>query len=164
MQRPLTNLDYRSGLLDPLPPVAAVGGVIYRRTRRREIEVLLIKKQGGYWTLPKGHVEVGESHFEAVRREMREETGLFIAVHQYVCAVSYIVLKAGVPRTKIVTYYLVRARRGRLRPSTKEKIMRIKWFTIPQALRRIKRARVRAIVQQASSLLDTERKKESLPL
>lgn len=153
-----TPLRYLSELLKPAPPVVAVGGVIYRKNRRHEIEVLLIKKQGGYWTLPKGHVEEGESHFEAVRREMREETGLYTAVQSYVCAVSYIVLKAGMPRTKIVTYYLLRARRGRLRPSQKEHIVRIKWFTVAEALRRIKRPRVRTIVQHANAMLESPKK------
>ena len=147
-----------------MPPIAAVGGVIYRTNRQHQTEILLIKKEGGYWTLPKGHVEPGETQTAALRREMREETGLHTSVKTYVCAVSYVVLKLGVPRTKIVSYYLVRARRGRLRPSKKERIARIKWFTVPQALRRIKRARVRTIVQQANLLLEAPEQKAQQPV
>lgn len=141
-------------LLSPLPPVAAVGGVMYRKNRRKQIDILLIKKQNGFWTLPKGHVETGETHIHAVRRELREETGITGNVEQRVTSVSYIVLKQGVPRTKIVTYYLLRAKRGQLRPDKKERIVRVKWFPIDEALRRVKRARVRHILQQAVALLE----------
>lgn len=127
---------------------------MYRKNRRKQIDILLIKKQGGFWTLPKGHVESGESHSRAVRRELREETGISGTVEGRVSSVSYIVLKQGKPRTKIVTYYLLRAKRGQLRPDKKERIVRVKWFPLEEAVRRVKRARVRSILQQAAALFE----------
>src|SRR5689334_12231869 len=41
-------------------PIAAVGGVIYRLRAGRP-ELLLIKKERGFWTLPKGRVRPGEN-------------------------------------------------------------------------------------------------------
>ena len=38
--------------------------------------VLLTTKKGIFWTLPKGHVEKGESLLESAKREVYEETGL----------------------------------------------------------------------------------------
>ena len=61
---------------DPEPPITAAGGVVYRWTASGQLEVLLIKKQGGFWTLPKGRVKVGEDDHQAVVREVAEETGL----------------------------------------------------------------------------------------
>lgn len=139
--------------LIPAPPVVAVGGVVYRVAPEGPIELLLLKKQGGFWTLPKGHVEAGESHSHAAQREVHEETGLHAEVGQRVCAVSYVILKHGIPRTKIVTYYVMRAKPGRLQPNKQEKIARLKWFPSDQALRRIKRARVREIAEQALVLI-----------
>ena len=51
------------------------GGVVARRVDG-SVHLLLIRDPYGKWGLPKGHVENGESSFEAALREVREETGL----------------------------------------------------------------------------------------
>ena len=38
--------------------------------------VLLVSQHGTSWSLPKGHLEDGESPLEAARREIHEETGV----------------------------------------------------------------------------------------
>ncbi len=49
-----------------------------------EGKALIVKRahepRRGEWSLPGGHVELGETLVDAVRREIREETGLEIAV------------------------------------------------------------------------------------
>ncbi len=63
----------------PERPVVGVGGVIVDHGRtvliRRGTEPLL-----GQWSIPGGTIELGESIEEAVRRELREETGLEVRV------------------------------------------------------------------------------------
>lgn len=39
-------------------------------------EYLLLKYPQGHWGFPKGHLEEGESHWEAALRELKEETGI----------------------------------------------------------------------------------------
>src|SRR5215213_9845008 len=103
-------------------PIIAVGGVVYRRTRRGRIEVLLIKKRGGLWTFPKGHVEPGENDIMAVAREVSEETGIAGTVEANVRQVAYPIVKQGQTRLKIVTYYLLRATAGHIRLPSYERI------------------------------------------
>lgn len=59
----------------PQHPVLCVGGVVIKRD-----SVLLIRRGSephkGEWSLPGGMVELGEKLEAAVRREIREETGL----------------------------------------------------------------------------------------
>lgn len=54
------------------------GGIIFRRggRNRQEVEILLIQDAKNRWTIPKGHIEEGESAKETAEREIREETGL----------------------------------------------------------------------------------------
>lgn len=60
-------------------PVVGVGAVIVR-----DGKAIIIKRANepyqGQWSIPGGRVELGESLKDAVRREMREETGLEVDV------------------------------------------------------------------------------------
>ncbi len=47
--------------------------------RKRELLLVVSKKWPGLYSVPGGHIEVGESIERAVRRETREETGLNVA-------------------------------------------------------------------------------------
>lgn len=52
------------------------GGIVFRRNRKGEVEILLIQDHKDRWTIPKGHIEEGESAQAAARREIGEEAGL----------------------------------------------------------------------------------------
>ena len=135
------------------PYILAVGGVVYRCTPHGQIELLLIKKRGGFWTLPKGRIKPDENPFAAVHREIFEETGLAGIVEEQIQAVSYQIVKRGKPCHKIVTYYLFRAEAGTLRPDKHEGIVQVRWFPLRYALDRIYRERVREIAYHAATLL-----------
>lgn len=51
------------------------GGVIFRK-RNNEIEILLAQDAKDRWTIPKGHIEPGETPRQTAEREIQEETGL----------------------------------------------------------------------------------------
>ena len=138
---------------EPEPHITAAGGVVYRWTSSGQLQILLIKKQKGFWTLPKGQVKDGEDDRSAVAREVSEETNISGQVGAMVRQVYYTIQKGGRVRGKTVTYYLVQADAGRPRPQAKERIIRVRWFPIAVALRRIQRKRIRNIVREAESML-----------
>jgi len=138
---------------DQEPPIAGSGGVVYRWSSAGQLEILLIKKQGGFWTLPKGGIEPGEDERTAVAREVAEETSVIGEVGPMVRQVFYTIQKAGRRRRKTVSYYLVRAVSGRPRPQSRERILRVRWFSYGAALRRIRRRRIRSVVRAARVIL-----------
>ncbi len=52
------------------------GGIVFRRDKDGGIEMLLIQDHRNRWTIPKGHVEQGETAQQAAEREIGEEAGL----------------------------------------------------------------------------------------
>lgn len=60
---------------------------------RRGGSVLLVSQGGHGWFLPGGVVEPGEPLFDAVRREVREETGLVVKDPIGLAYVTYVVVR-----------------------------------------------------------------------
>lgn len=52
------------------------GGIVFRRNAKKELEILLIQDAKDRWTIPKGHIEEGETAKQTAEREIGEETGL----------------------------------------------------------------------------------------
>lgn len=133
--------------------IHAVGGVALRSTADGRVQVLLIRKRAGLWTLPKGRVKRGEADEEALVRELREETGLGGQVIESLSQSSYRVLKAGRMKRKTVVYYLVLADPGDPVPGADEEIEEARWMDVSQALKQIGRPRVRAVLRSALTYL-----------
>jgi 8-oxo-dGTP pyrophosphatase MutT (NUDIX family) len=133
--------------------IRAVGAVALRKAADRRLEVLVIRKRGGMWTLPKGRVKRGEDDDAALLRELREETGLGGVVIEAVSQSDYHVLKAGRLKHKTVVYYIVQADPGEPRPGAQEGIEQACWMSIPRALKRIGRPRVRAVLRSALTMV-----------
>lgn len=52
------------------------GGIVYRRNKEGGVEILLIQDAKDRWTIPKGHIEEGETAQQTAKREIGEEAGL----------------------------------------------------------------------------------------
>ena len=65
--------------------IVAVGGVVING----DGNILLVKNSyRGIWEYPGGQVEVGENLIEALRREIREESGIEVEVDELFCISS----------------------------------------------------------------------------
>lgn len=84
MKRPKPLQGFRKLVQKRRPAINEVvreptaGGVIFRRSPQKPevVEILLIQDSKGRWTIPKGHIEDGESARQTAQREITEETGL----------------------------------------------------------------------------------------
>jgi len=105
-----------------------VSAVVLRGNR-----VLLVERGHeplkGYWSLPGGVVEVGEGLEDAVRREVREETGLLVAPASIVVVFERILCdSSGKPEYHYVLIdYLCRVTGGELEAA--DDAIRCAWVT-----------------------------------
>lgn len=154
----------RNSSLAHQQPIYAVGAVAYRYDARERLQILIIRKRNGYWTLPKGRVYTTEDDASALLRELREETGLTGIVEEEVAQVQYITPRRRLPRRKIATYYLVRVAPGAIAiPGAHpgEMIEQVRWVGLRGALRRVRRKHIRDIIICAEALLLGRNRKHS---
>jgi nucleoside triphosphatase len=69
-------------------PEPTVGALIFND----QDQLLIVKthKWHGNYTIPGGHVELGEHLIEALEREIREETGLLLRDAKFVCYQEFV--------------------------------------------------------------------------
>ena len=112
------------------------GGIVFRLTPdKKDIDVLLIQDSKGRWTIPKGHIEPGETAKMTARREIEEETGLRnFDVLAWLGKIHFKYRRAEKLVLMTTQIYLVQALDAREMP-TGEKWMRgIQWFSFSEAL------------------------------
>jgi len=136
------------------PTKFAAGCVVYRYDAAGAPLLLLIHDKYGRWTLPKGHLEDGESEQAAARREVFEETGLSGDLGALVARIVYTVRsKRGLERLKQVAFFLLHANSSEARPQPEEGIRAAEWFAPDAALARIGYPQVRDVLAQAVAML-----------
>lgn len=70
-------VQYRRPAISEVLREPTAGGVVYRKGKKSgEVEILLIQDAKNRWTIPKGHIEEGETAKQTAVREVGEETGL----------------------------------------------------------------------------------------
>ena len=93
-------------------------------------------KPAGVWALPKGLIARGEPPDLTALREVCEETGAEASVVAKLGDIRYVYTWRGTRVFKVVSFYLLRYRRGRLgalAPAQRREVAEVRWLPLDEA-------------------------------
>lgn len=88
------------------------------------------------WSLPKGHIEEGETPEEAALREVHEETGIESIIEKSLGVIDFWFMAGGKRIHKTVHHYLFRESGGFLAPQETE-VDEVAWFPLSEIVERL---------------------------
>ena len=136
---------------------SAGGLVVDFSSPGREVAVIARINRAGRleWSLPKGHLEAGETPAQAARREVAEETGIEGKVIAPLGSVDYWFSAAGFRIHKVVHHFLLRAVGGELTVENDpdHEAVAAEWVPYADLGERLSFANERRIALAASRLL-----------
>jgi 8-oxo-dGTP diphosphatase len=127
-------------------PVLGAGGIVLRPARTPLIAVVRLRKRNE-WVLPKGKLDDGETPRDAAMREVWEETGHDVSVHEFLGTLVY---QAG-GRSKIVHYWRMETNGGPSR-DLMDDVRAVDWLPLEAAVARLSRDHERAFLANVGPL------------
>ena len=126
------------------------------RPREEQVAALIgrVDRRGRMlWSLPKGHIELGETAEETAIREVAEETGIQGSVLAALGRIDYWFVTDGRRVHKTVHHYLMRFSGGELSDEDVE-VAEVAWVPIPELPSRLAYADERKLAEVADELID----------
>jgi len=127
-------------------PVLAAGGIVLRQEETPLIAVVRLRKRNE-WVLPKGKLDDGETPRDAAEREVLEETGHEVSVHEFLGTLVY---ESG-GRFKVVHYWRMEAS-GSQSHELMDDVRAVDWLPLEAAVERLSRAYERAFLENVGPL------------
>jgi 8-oxo-dGTP diphosphatase len=112
-------------------PIMGAGGIVVRDGPRPLI-ALVQRRRDDAWVLPKGKLKRKEEPIAAAEREVVEETGFTVEIHEYLGAISY---KAG-RKPKLVEFWRMQAVSKIGRKPARD-IKAVQWLPLDAAIARL---------------------------
>jgi 8-oxo-dGTP pyrophosphatase MutT (NUDIX family) len=116
-------------------------------------------KPEGTWALPKGNIGRGESPEATALREVTEETGIEGSPQGKLGDVKYIYTRDGQRIFKVVSFYLVRYRSGRINDVTeayRHEVAEARWLPLEDASKLLAYRGERDMAERALASLEDD--------
>jgi 8-oxo-dGTP pyrophosphatase MutT (NUDIX family) len=133
----------------------SAGGLVVDRSGAQPQAALIARldRRGRLrWSLPKGHIEAGESSQDAAVREVEEETGIRGTVLDFLGTIDFRFMAAGRRVHKTVHHYLLEAQAGTLSDADIE-VDEVAWVPVAELADRLAYADERRLVARVPDLL-----------
>ncbi len=145
-------------------PVLAAGGIVLRQAKTPLVAVVRLRKRNE-WVLPKGKLDAGETPRDAAEREVLEETGHEVSVHEFLGTLVY---ECG-GRSKVVHYWRMEADGEQIHELMHD-VRSVDWLPLSDAVERLSRGYERAFLRtvgpialQAVALAEKARRSKARP-
>lgn len=133
----------------------SAGGLVIDRTEH-ELRAALIARHDRrgrlVWSLPKGHLEEGETAEQAARREVEEETGIVGRVVAPLGVIDFWFIAENRRIHKTVHHYLMEASGGELSDADAE-VEQVAWVNLSDLRERLAYADERRLLDRLPELL-----------
>ena len=129
------------------PPILAAGGIVMRGGPEPLVAIVQLRKCNS-WVLPKGKLNADESALAAARREVLEEVGHKVHIHEFLGTISYDVGD----RVKVVKFWRMRAIGEPARGSTRD-VKAVQWLPLHEAVEKLTRSREGAFLESVAPVV-----------
>jgi 8-oxo-dGTP diphosphatase len=141
-----TRFETQKGFEMARAPVLAAGGIVLRPGTTPLIAVVRLRKRNE-WVLPKGKLDGGETPRAAAEREVMEETGHQVLVHEFLGTLAYEVSGG----SKVVHFWRMEAA-GEQVHELMDDVKAVAWLTLDEAVERLSRGHERAFLTNVGPL------------
>ena len=127
-------------------PVLAAGGIVLRQAATPLVAIVRLRKRNE-WVLPKGKLDRGETPRDAAEREVNEETGHDVAVHEFLGTLVY-ESRGG---SKVVHFWRMEAGAEPVRKLMRD-VKAVEWLPLADAVERLSRGYERAFLENVGPI------------
>ena len=130
----------------------SAGGLVVDKSGKQGLLIGRIDKRGRMlWSLPKGHIEAGESPEDAALREVLEETGIKSSITRSLGVIDFWFMAEGKRIHKTVHHFLFSELSGTLEPQVSE-VDDVKWFPLDDIAKTLAYHDERKLIQRSGDL------------
>jgi 8-oxo-dGTP diphosphatase len=138
-------IDYGNAVMARVAVLAA-GGIVLRQAATPLVAIVRLRKRNE-WVLPKGKLDDGETPRAAAEREVNEETGHDVSMHEFLGTLVYD-SRGG---SKVVHFWRMEAGREPVRKLMRD-VKAVEWLPLADALDRLSRGYERAFLEQVGPI------------
>jgi 8-oxo-dGTP diphosphatase len=128
-------------------PILAAGGIVLRQGKSIPLIAVVRLRKRNEWVLPKGKLDDGETPRAAAEREVLEETGHDVSVHEFLGTLAYEVGR----NSKIVHFWRMEAN-GEQTRDLMDDVKAVVWLPLEEAVERLSRGYERAFLANVGPL------------